>query len=144
MAGYKPGENVEAYQWLIDFYRRQTGRKIEVIFVRLPNDKYLHLDMAISFLRKGGVLVYPPALHLAETWRSSTLWGKRTVIELAAKAEYFGANIVEVGDTIITTSVSEATQQALEQLGYTIEMVDLSEFIKGGGGPHCLTLDLLD
>ncbi|MEX2514960.1 MAG: arginine deiminase family protein [Candidatus Paceibacterota bacterium] len=144
VAGYKPGENVEAYQWLIEFYRQQTGLTIEVIFARLPNDKYLHLDMAVSFLCQGGVLVYPPALHLGETWRSSELWDGRTVIELDAETEYFGANIIEVDDTIITTSVSTATQQALEKLGYGVQTIDLSEFIKGGGGPHCLTLDLLE
>lgn len=142
IAGYKPGEDMAAYQWLVDFYRQQTGKAIEVIFVRLPNEKYLHLDMAVSFLGKNGVLVYPPALNLGESWRDAALWDGRQVIELQEEEEFFGANLVEVNDTVIATSITSATQAALEKLGYTVVLVDVSEFIKGGGGPHCLTLDI--
>ena len=40
---------------------------------------------------------------------------------------------------IITPIISDKLKGQIEQAGYTVHMVDLSEFIKGGGGPHCLT-----
>lgn len=141
LAGYKEGEDVAAYRWFVDFYKRATGQSIKIIFVKLQNEKYLHLDMAVSFLGETHVLVYPPALNLGPTWRDAALWQGRMVVALD-ETEYFGANVVRVNNTIITASMAESTRACLTEAGYAVASLNLSEFIKGGGGPHCLTLDL--
>lgn len=53
----------------------------------------------------------------------------------------YDTNALQVGTTVLAPStISGGTQQALEDIGLTVEKLDLSElFRKGGGAPVCLT-----
>lgn len=141
LAGWREGESIEAYEWLIDFLKKQ-GKKLELILVKLIDKKYLHLDMVLAPLLDRGFLIYPWGLNLGKNWQSSFLWQKRPVI-LLREEEYFGANLIIVGKKIITSQLSEETKKQIEKLGFEIKSLDLSEFHKAGGGAHCLTLDLV-
>ncbi|MGH2900124.1 MAG: ornithine--oxo-acid transaminase, partial [Solirubrobacteraceae bacterium] len=58
--------------------------------------------------------------------------------ELAA----FSANAVVVGATVVMPACSPRLDAELHARGLTPVVVDVSEFLKAGGGPRCLTLAL--
>lgn len=50
------------------------------------------------------------------------------------------ANVLAVRNGLIVATESTATRRVLEQCGKTVLPVPLSEFLKGNGGPTCLSL----
>lgn len=141
LAGWKVGESLAGYQWLVNFLKKQKEKEVKLILLKLINKKYLHLDMVFSPLKNKGFLIYPAGLNLGKNWKKSSLWRNKPVIELENK-EYFGANLIVVKDTIISSTFSSKTEKKLQKMGFKTKKVDLSEFHKAGGGAHCLTLEL--
>jgi N-dimethylarginine dimethylaminohydrolase len=52
------------------------------------------------------------------------------------------ANSVVVGSTIVMTACPVRVGRQLERWGFDVAVVDVSEFVKAGGGVRCLTLAL--
>jgi N-dimethylarginine dimethylaminohydrolase len=54
---------------------------------------------------------------------------------------FAGGNVICLGDgEIVADAASEATAALLEAGGFVVHRIDLSEFVKGMGGPTCLVL----
>jgi N-dimethylarginine dimethylaminohydrolase len=76
--------------------------------------------------------------------------GRRTLTELVPEplvleddeAASFCANSVVVGRNIVMPSCPPRVGRQLEQWGFSIEVADVSEFVKAGGACRCLTLAL--
>ena len=51
----------------------------------------------------------------------------------------FAANSVVVGRTIVMPACPPRVRAQLERWGFTVVLVDVSEFHKGGGSIRCLT-----
>ncbi len=47
-----------------------------------------------------------------------------------------------VDDTVIMPACSQRLRGEIEQRGFAVEIVDMSEFLKAGGAVRCLTLAL--
>lgn len=54
--------------------------------------------------------------------------------------EAVAGNVVVIGDQVIAASGYAVTRRLLEDRGFTVHEVDLSEFEKADGGPSCLAL----
>jgi N-dimethylarginine dimethylaminohydrolase len=54
----------------------------------------------------------------------------------------FCANSVVIDHTIIMPSCSDRLRSKIESAGFSIVVVDVSEFLKAGGACRCLTLAL--
>jgi len=53
------------------------------------------------------------------------------------------ANVIYLGNNkVICRMRNYAARKILEQRGFKVYPIDLSEFTKGSGGPSCLTLPL--
>jgi N-dimethylarginine dimethylaminohydrolase len=52
----------------------------------------------------------------------------------------FTANSVVVGSTVVMPHCPARVGAQLEAWGYDVVVVDVSEFLKAGGGVRCLTL----
>lgn len=141
LAGWKPGEQIKSYNWFVEFLKKERKENVKLILLKLIDKKYLHLDTILSPLAGKGFLIYKKGLNLGKTWKNSALWDEKPVIELEEK-ETFGANLIIVGKTVITSTLSERTINKIEKLGFKVKNLDLSEFHKAGGGAHCLTLNL--
>ena len=106
----------------------------EIRVANVPST-YLHLGGAMSILGRGYILcckgVFPEAF----------LNGFK-VIEVHSQT-FVSGNVITLGNEEIIAEVSnvEATQK-LKQNGFTVHVIDLSEFIKGTGGPSCLIMPL--
>ena len=58
------------------------------------------------------------------------------------EADAFSANAVVVGRTVVMASCGPRLASELRSRGFEPILVDVSEFLKSGGGPRCLTLAL--
>jgi N-dimethylarginine dimethylaminohydrolase len=106
------------------------------------DEHFLHLDLLFCMAAPGLALACPEALDdgfLAWLRDRGIRWipfGYREAMELAG-------NILALGDgRVISARGSTRINAALRAEGLTVLDPDLSLFVAGGGGPHCLTCPL--
>ena len=112
---------------------------LELHPVDLP-EGYLHLDVVLNIISPDTALAYNDALpdsileHLASS-------GFNIISVPESEQETMGTNGLSMGDkTVITASCNRSTNDTLRKHGYTVIEIEMSEIIKGGGGPRCMTL----
>jgi lysine-ketoglutarate reductase/saccharopine dehydrogenase-like protein (TIGR00300 family) len=116
---------------------------VEVLSLRLMDERFYHLDTCFCPLSDGTLLYYPPAFdfysnRLIETRVPAA---KRLVVG-EADALAFACNAVNVGRSVILNQASAGLRQQLQTRGYEVVETPLSEFLKAGGAAKCLTLRL--
>ncbi|MEM7758637.1 MAG: TIGR00300 family protein [Cyanobacteria bacterium P01_A01_bin.40] len=114
---------------------------IEVLSLRLIDDRFYHLDTCFCPLTGGYLLYYPGAFdsysnHVIE---SRVPEAKRIAIA-EADAINFACNSVNVGQTVVMNKASDSLKQLLETAGFKVMETPLTEFLKAGGAAKCLTL----
>ncbi len=111
-----------------------AGLNYDVRVAQIPQP-YLHIGGAMSLVEKRTVLccrgVFPPGFfHDFE------------VIEIE-KDNFVTANVIALGEkTVIAEYRNSGAISALQNNGFQVHTLDLSEFLKGTGGPSCLVLPL--
>jgi lysine-ketoglutarate reductase/saccharopine dehydrogenase-like protein (TIGR00300 family) len=116
---------------------------VEVLSLRLMDERFYHLDTCFCPLSDGTLLYYPPAFdfysnRLIETRVPAA---KRLVVG-EADALAFACNAVNVGRSVILNQASAGLRHQLQTRGYDVVETPLSEFLKAGGAAKCLTLRL--
>jgi len=112
---------------------------LELHPVHLP-EGYLHLDVVLNIISSDTALAYADALpdHILMHLESS---GFRVIPIPKAEQETMGTNSLSIGDkTVITASCNRSTNEQLRKYGFIPIEIEMSEIIKGGGGPRCMTL----
>jgi lysine-ketoglutarate reductase/saccharopine dehydrogenase-like protein (TIGR00300 family) len=114
---------------------------IEVMSLRLMDERFYHLDTCFCPLTDGYLLYYPPAFDAY----SNRLIEMRVPVEKRiaveeADAVKFACNAVNIDKTIILNQISANTKRKLETVGFSIVETPLTEFLKAGGAAKCLTL----
>ncbi len=112
--------------------RYLTGMNYEVRTLDLP-PPHLHIGGAMSLIGPRIVLccwnVFP-----------KNFFQGFEVVEVPC-SEATSANVIALGGMkVVAVRDNKATVRALQQQGFTIHALDLSEFVKGRGGPSCLIL----
>jgi N-dimethylarginine dimethylaminohydrolase len=127
--------NEDTYKYIENKY------KIEFIPLKLINEKFYHLDTCFFVLNQTTAFYYPPALAKESIEKLQKLFPN--LIEFTTQEiEAFAANSVVNEKTVFMQAGSQTFKDKIEFLGYTVIEVDISEFIKSGGGVHCLTFEL--
>jgi N-dimethylarginine dimethylaminohydrolase len=110
----------------------------EVMSLELVDDRFYHLDTCLFVLDDQTVFYYPPAFS-----KNSVTTLKQLVPQLIEfnleDVLQFAPNSVVVDSTVVIQTGNEAFANAVLGLGYTPRFIDVGEFIKAGGGAHCLT-----
>ena len=114
---------------------------IEVLSLRLMDERFYHLDTCFCPLSGGYLLYYPPAFdsysnHLIEMRVPPE---KRIAIE-EPDAVNFACNAVNINETVVMNKVSDNLKARLGEAGFNVIETPLSEFLKAGGAAKCLTL----
>ncbi|NET04198.1 MAG: TIGR00300 family protein [Symploca sp. SIO2B6] len=114
---------------------------IEVVSLRLTDERFYHLDTCFCPLTGGYLLYYPPAFdsysnRLIEMRVSPE---KRIAIE-EADAVNFACNAVNIDKVVVMNKVSEGLKECLAAVGFEVVETPLTEFLKAGGAAKCLTL----
>jgi lysine-ketoglutarate reductase/saccharopine dehydrogenase-like protein (TIGR00300 family) len=114
---------------------------IEVLSLRLMDNRFYHLDTCFCPLLDGYLLYYPAAFdsYSNRLIEMRVPEHKRIAID-EADAITFACNTVNVDRTVVMNKASDSLKQKLEAGGFTVIETPLTEFLKAGGAAKCLTL----
>ncbi len=114
---------------------------VAVRSVELVDPRYYHLDITFCPLDSTRAIVWPGAWDPYGQRVMRALVPEPLVLE-PQEAERFVANSVVVGRTVLMPACPPRVGRQLEAWGFLPVEVDVSEFVKAGGGCRCLTLAL--
>ncbi len=136
-AGYGVRTSLEAHRMLAE------QLDVDVVSLRLVDQRFYHLDTCFVPLPEGRVVYYPPAFDEPSRQRIGSLVPPDQRLEVGDEDAYgFACNTVRLGNTLITSHATGALRKALGAWGYDVITTPLTEFIKAGGAAKCLTLVL--
>jgi lysine-ketoglutarate reductase/saccharopine dehydrogenase-like protein (TIGR00300 family) len=116
---------------------------VEVLSLRLIDERFYHLDTCFCPLSDGTLLYYPPAFDFySNRLIESRLAADKRLVVSETDALAFACNAVNLGDAILLNQASASLRQQLEARGFTVLETPLGEFLKAGGAAKCLTLRL--
>jgi N-dimethylarginine dimethylaminohydrolase len=111
----------------------------EVVPLQLVDPRFYHFDTCFSVLDSQTVAYYPGAFS-DEAIAAIDKHMPNTIQVAEKDAEAFGLNMFSDGKNAVVAMQAEAFRNELENRGYNVIPVDVSEFRKSGGGIKCLTL----
>ena len=94
---------------------------------------------SILHLKSGIAAVDPTRLVLIDDLADHPAFAGFDIVRVPAGEEY-GANCVRVNDVVFTSVGQPKLDALLRGLGYTLEVMDMSEYRKMDGGLSCLSL----
>ncbi len=114
---------------------------IEVLSLRLINDRFYHLDTCFCPLAGGYLLYYPAAFdsysnHVIE----KRVPPEKRIAIAETDAINFACNAVNVEQSVVMNKASDILKLRLGDVGFTVIETPLTEFLKAGGAAKCLTL----
>lgn len=112
-----------------------------VIPLELVDPRYYHLDTAIAVLDEQTIAWLPEAFSPASREVLKARYPDAVVAD-PADAAVLGLNAVSDGRHVVLPAAAPRLAAALAERGFTPIPVDLSELLKGGGGPKCCTLEV--
>ncbi|MGW2547173.1 dimethylargininase [Kitasatospora sp. NPDC001574] len=114
---------------------------VQVLSLTLVDPRFYHLDTALAVLDEDQVMYYPEAFTPDSQALLRSLYPDAILAD-RADAEVFGLNAVSDGRRVLLPEAAKALAARLTEQGYEPIPVDVSELLKGGGGPKCCTLEL--
>jgi len=117
----------------------RTG--LEVVPVSLADPWLFHLDMCCAALDADTLLLARDVLEPREEARLRDLV-PRVVDVPRPLACAFACNVTALGTDVVAAAGAEPLRRTLARAGFMLHPVDVSEFLKAGGGVRCLTLAL--
>jgi lysine-ketoglutarate reductase/saccharopine dehydrogenase-like protein (TIGR00300 family) len=138
-AGYGFRSELDSHPYLAQWL------EVEVLSLRLVDQRFYHLDTCFCPLSDGYLLYYPPAFdtysnHLIEMRVPSE---KRIVVD-EVDAVRFACNAVNLDRIVVMNGASDRLKQVLGDRGFTVVETPLTEFLKAGGAAKCLTLKTIE
>ncbi|GAB4210382.1 MAG: TIGR00300 family protein [Synechococcales cyanobacterium] len=138
-AGYGFRSMLESHPYLAKWL------EIEVLSLRLVDERFYHLDTCFCPLSNGYLLYYPGAF---DTYSNRLIEmrvpaSKRIPIG-EVDAIHFACNAVDVNGTVLVNRVSPELEAQLNERGFQVIQTPLTEFLKAGGAAKCLTLRLTE
>jgi lysine-ketoglutarate reductase/saccharopine dehydrogenase-like protein (TIGR00300 family) len=114
---------------------------IEVLSLRLMDERFYHLDTCFCPLTGGYLLYYPPAFdaYSNRLIEMRVAPEKRIAVD-EVDAANFVCNAVNIEQLVIHNRSSEKLKQQLAAKGFQVIETSLTEFMKAGGAAKCLTL----
>ncbi|MGB3768040.1 MAG: TIGR00300 family protein [Phormidesmis sp.] len=114
---------------------------VEVVSLRLVDNRFYHLDTCFCPLKDGYLMYYPPAFddYSNRLIEMRVPEDKRIVVE-EVDAINFACNTVNVDRVVVMNKASESLTKALDDCGFEVVETPLTEFLKAGGAAKCLTL----
>jgi arginine dihydrolase len=114
---------------------------LPVLGLRLVDPRFYHLDTALCVLDADTAMYYPAAFDDA----GRAVLGSRFAELIEAKdedAEVLGLNAVSDGYHVVLPAQARGLAAQIAARGFAPVPVDMSEFLKAGGGPKCCTLEV--
>jgi N-dimethylarginine dimethylaminohydrolase len=136
-AGYGPRTAASSHRALRDIWG------IPVVPLHLVDPRFYHLDTCFAPLEDGYIMYFPEAFDHLSLHRIEAFYPpEKRIVVREADAVSFACNAINVGRTIILNRISSKLSSQLEQLGFKVIQVELTEFLKAGGAAKCLVMKL--
>jgi ornithine--oxo-acid transaminase len=136
-AGYGPRTALSSHRALRDLWG------IPVVPLHLIDPRFYHLDTCFAPLEGGYVMYFPDAFDHLSLHRIEAFYPpEKRILIRESDAVSFACNAISVGRTTILNNISMKLSSQLEQLGFKVVQVALSEFLKAGGAAKCLVMKL--
>jgi N-dimethylarginine dimethylaminohydrolase len=114
---------------------------LPVITLQLADPRFYHLDTALCVLDRDTAAYYPAAFD--DTGRAALAGHFTELIEAKDEdAEVLGLNAISDGLHVALPRQAAGLAAQIADKGFEPVGVDMSEFLKAGGGPKCCTLEL--
>ncbi len=135
--GHGPRTALSCHRMLHDIW------DIPIVPLHLIDPRFYHLDTCFAPLEGGYVMYFPDAFDHLSLHRIEAFYPpeKRIVIR-EADAVCFACNAINVGRNLILNKIGNRLSGQLEQLGFKVIQVELTEFLKAGGAAKCLVMKL--
>jgi len=115
--------------------------RLPVISLRLVDPRFYHLDTALCVLDADTAAYYPAAFDDASRAALDSHFAE--LIEAKDEdAEFLGVNAVSDGLHVVLPEQATGLAAQIADKGFVPVGLDMSEFLKAGGGPKCCTLEL--
>ncbi len=120
-----------------------TGRALRSL--HLVDPRFYHLDTCFAPLTSGFLLYYPEAFDRASRRLIEEVYPEDKRVAVSEEdATRMACCALSIGKTVFTGEISRGLAQRLFDAGFDVVQLELSEFIKGGGGARSLALRLSD
>jgi len=116
-----------------------TGR--EVVSLELVDARFYHLDTALAVLDDDTIAYFPPAFSAQSRTILQDLCPD-AILASAADAGVLGLNVASDGHHVVMTDAAPVLAQQFREAGFEPVKVDVSEFLRAGGGAKCCTLEI--
>ncbi|MDH6086782.1 bifunctional arginine dihydrolase/ornithine cyclodeaminase [Umezakia ovalisporum] len=114
---------------------------IEVLSLRLIDERFYHLDTCFCPLANGYLLYYPGAFDAySNRLIEMRVAPEKRIAITEADAVNFACNTVNVDSIVIVNKAGNALKTRLTDVGFRVIETPLTEFLKAGGAAKCLTL----
>jgi len=132
LVGYGCRNSKEIISYLSSHY------DLEVIGLNLIDPEFYHLDTALFPISNDLIAIYEDAFS-EESKKIINSLGCEIMHLTYKDAKEFALNSTVIGKHVIVHYEAENFIHKLQEKGFTVHPVDVSEFIKFGGGLKCLT-----
>ncbi|PTW60529.1 N-dimethylarginine dimethylaminohydrolase [Breoghania corrubedonensis] len=112
--------------------------------MRIVDDRFFHLAMALAFLDDDTVLYYPDAFDAESVERLKASVPNAIAASTEDACEYFACNNLVIGRKVLIDNASEGLRAKLAEHGFECVVCPMSEFKKSGGSLRCLVLSFVD
>jgi len=113
----------------------------EVISLRLVRPDFYHLDTALAVLDDDTIAYLPSAFDDASQKILAKLFPD-AIIAQEEDAAWLGLNLFSDGRSVVMATQATGLADSIQQRGFEVYGVDMSELLLGGGGVKCCTLEL--
>jgi N-dimethylarginine dimethylaminohydrolase len=135
--GYGPRSDAAARHAVEDMFGQET------IALELADQRFYHMDTALSPLPRGEVLYVPEAFTAAGRGMIRHRVTAAQRLEVGSEdAGRLAANAVCLGNTLVMAGCGQRLRGQLEERGYRVVTTPLGSFLRSGGAAFCLTLRL--
>ena len=112
-----------------------------VLSLQLVDPRFYHLDTALAVLDETTIAWFPEAFSPASRGVLADRYPD-AVTATAADAAVLGLNAVSDGRHVVLPAEATDLAAALAERGFVPVPIEMSELLKGGGGPKCCTLEV--
>lgn len=118
---------------------------VEVLSLRLMDERFYHLDTCFCPLSSGYLLYYPPAFDAySNRLIEMRVPAPKRIAISEPDAVNFACNAVNIDKIVVMNKTSDGLKQQLADAGFQVIETPLTEFLKAGGAAKCLTLRITE
>lgn len=123
---------------VVRHFLRQTFRK-DIVDFEMENASYYHLDTALFPIHDDLIAYYPGAFGPIDTATIESFDCEKIKIS-EDDAKLLACNGLVWGEVVFVSKGTKGLERELDRRGLDVVEIDVSEFLKFGGGIKCLTL----